>query len=194
MAEVKNNLEYKLAVLGSGAVGKSALTIRLVTDNFLDEYDPTIEDSYRKQVMIDNEMALLDILDTAGQDEFSSMQDQWMRDGKGFLLVYNITDKTSFDNVITLHDKILRTKDAAKVPVVLVGNKCDLVDERVVGEEEGKQLAASWDCPFHETSAKEKIRNEDCFFDLVREIRKMEPKPSEKAKTKPKTKKFCTIL
>eukprot|EP00456_Euglypha_rotunda_P009482 TRINITY_DN1213_c2_g3_i1.p1 TRINITY_DN1213_c2_g3~~TRINITY_DN1213_c2_g3_i1.p1 ORF type:complete len:102 (-),score=33.59 TRINITY_DN1213_c2_g3_i1:24-329(-) len=74
--------EYKLVVLGGGGVGKSALTIRLVTDNFLDEYDPTIEDSYRKQVMIDDETALLDILDTAGQEEFSSMQDQWMRDGK----------------------------------------------------------------------------------------------------------------
>jgi GTPase KRas protein len=83
-------LEYKLVVLGGGGVGKSALTIRLVTDNFLDEYDPTIEDSYRKQVMIDDETALLDILDTAGQEEFSSMQDQWMRDGQGFLLVYNI--------------------------------------------------------------------------------------------------------
>ena len=75
-------LEYKLVVLGGGGVGKSALTIRLVTDNFLDEYDPTIEDSYRKQVMIDDETALLDILDTAGQEEFSSMQDQWMRDGQ----------------------------------------------------------------------------------------------------------------
>jgi GTPase KRas protein len=64
-------------VLGGGGVGKSALTIRLVTDNFLDgEYDPTIEDSYRKQVMIDEETALLDILDTAGQEEFNSMQDQ----------------------------------------------------------------------------------------------------------------------
>mmetsp|Transcript_38734 Transcript_38734/g.62980 ORF Transcript_38734/g.62980 Transcript_38734/m.62980 type:complete len:80 (+) Transcript_38734:121-360(+) len=73
MSEHKT-LEYKLAVLGSGAVGKSALTIRLVTDNFLDEYDPTIEDSYRKQAVIDNKVALLDILDTAGQDEFSSMQ------------------------------------------------------------------------------------------------------------------------
>jgi len=65
---------FVLKVLGSGAVGKSALTIRLVTDNFLDEYDPTIEDSYRKQAVIDNKVALLDILDTAGQDEFSSMQ------------------------------------------------------------------------------------------------------------------------
>ena len=72
------SLEHKLVVLGGGGVGKSALTIRLVTDNFLEEYDPTIEDSYRKQVKIDGEAALLDILDTAGQEEFDSMQVRWL--------------------------------------------------------------------------------------------------------------------
>ena len=77
--------EYKLVILGGGGVGKSALVIRLVTDNFMDEYDPTIEDSYRKQVTIDEQPAILDILDTAGQEEYSSMQDQWMREGKRWL-------------------------------------------------------------------------------------------------------------
>jgi len=96
MAE-NQDLEYKIVVLGAGGVGKSALTIRLVTDNFLEEYDPTIEDSYRKSVIIDDQNALLDILDTAGQEEFSSMQDQWMREGKGFLLVYTITSRATFD-------------------------------------------------------------------------------------------------
>lgn len=82
MAANQNN-EYKMVVLGSGAVGKSALTIRLVTQNFLEEYDPTIEDNYNKQVVVDGRTAHLDILDTAGQDEYSQMQDQWMREGKG---------------------------------------------------------------------------------------------------------------
>jgi len=186
-------LEYKLVVLGGGGVGKSALTIRLVTDNFLDEYDPTIEDSYRKQVMIDDETALLDILDTAGQEEFSSMQDQWMRDGKGFLLVYNITSRPTFDEVSVLHDKILRTKDADKVPMVLVGNKCDLKDERQVELTEGAELAKKWDCPFFETSAKIKLNNEACFFELVREIRKMDKATNaKKGGSKPKTR--CIIL
>merc|ERR1712113_830636 len=117
----KDSAEYKIVVLGGGGVGKSALTIRLVTDNFLDEYDPTIEDSYRKQVSIDGKPALLDILDTAGQEEFSSMQDQWMREGKGFLLVYSIVSRQSFDEVSMLRDKILRTKDTDDVPIVLCG-------------------------------------------------------------------------
>jgi len=190
MADNKS-LEYKLVVLGGGGVGKSALTIRLVTDNFLDEYDPTIEDSYRKQVMIDDETALLDILDTAGQEEFSSMQDQWMRDGKGFLLVYNITSRQTFDEVSVLYDKILRTKDAEKVPLVLVGNKCDLASERAVDFNDGKALADKWGCGFFETSAKAKINNEACFFELVREIRK-----ANKATGggKVQKKKFCSIL
>jgi len=191
-------IEYKLVVLGGGGVGKSALTIRLVTDNFLDEYDPTIEDSYRKQVMIDDETALLDILDTAGQEEFSSMQDQWMRDGKGFLLVYNIISRPTFDEVSVLYDKILRTKDAVKVPVVLVGNKCDLKDERQVEYQEGADLAKQWGCPFFETSAKIKLNNEACFFELVREIRREQKKLAGSSTSKKKIFNFdklkCVIL
>jgi GTPase KRas protein len=189
----QDGIEYKLVVLGGGGVGKSALTIRLVTDNFLDEYDPTIEDSYRKQVVIDDETALLDILDTAGQEEFSSMQDQWMRDGKGFLLVYNIISRPTFDEVSVLYDKILRTKDTDKVPVVLVGNKCDLKDERQVEYTEGADLAKQWSCPFFETSAKIKLNNEACFFELVRQIRRM-TKPDGKKKQGDKPKMKCIIL
>eukprot|EP00490_Sorites_sp_Unknown_P007071 CAMPEP_0114656500 /NCGR_PEP_ID=MMETSP0191-20121206/12423_1 /TAXON_ID=126664 /ORGANISM="Sorites sp." /LENGTH=80 /DNA_ID=CAMNT_0001873811 /DNA_START=37 /DNA_END=276 /DNA_ORIENTATION=- len=69
--------EYKIVVLGGGGVGKSALTIRLVNDNFLEEYDPTIEDSYRKQCDIDGTPCMLDILDTAGQDDFAALRDAW---------------------------------------------------------------------------------------------------------------------
>merc|ERR1712173_207312 len=182
MSDPNGTNEYKIVVLGGGGVGKSALTIRLVTDNFLDEYDPTIEDSYRKQVQIDEQTAILDILDTAGQEEFSSMQDQWMREGKGFLLVYNICSTTTFDEVKQLRDKILRAKEEDTVPIVLAGNKCDLRDPnnpKQVTLEKGKNLAALWKVPFFETSAKEKINNEECFYEVVRQIRKME-KSTEK--------------
>mmetsp|Transcript_61014 Transcript_61014/g.97020 ORF Transcript_61014/g.97020 Transcript_61014/m.97020 type:complete len:197 (+) Transcript_61014:110-700(+) len=190
--------EYKIVVLGGGGVGKSALTIRLVTDNFLDEYDPTIEDSYRKQVQIDEQPALLDILDTAGQEEFSSMQDQWMREGKGFLLVYSITSKATFDEVAMLRDKILRTKDAENgqdIPIVLAGNKCDLEENRQVSADEGRKQAAEWNCGFFETSAKNKVNNVDCFYEVVRLIRKAEEQKNAQNKTTTKKKKFnCTIL
>merc|ERR1719410_510451 len=186
--------EYKIVVLGGGGVGKSALTIRLVTDNFLDEYDPTIEDSYRKQVQIDNEPALLDILDTAGQEEFSSMQDQWMREGKGFLLVYSITSTQTFDEVCMLRDKILRTKDdenGNNIPIVLAGNKCDLEDQRDVPQSEAAQFAKECNMTFMETSAREKINNVECFYKVVQLIREMEDKESP---IPIKKKKMCLIL
>merc|ERR1711972_352755 len=171
--------------------GKSALTIRLVTDNFLDEYDPTIEDSYRKQVQIDGKPALLDILDTAGQEEFSSMQDQWMRDGKGFLLVYSIVSRQSFDEVAMLREKILRTKDdddGSNVPIVMAGNKCDLENARQVGTEEGQQLADEWNCAFFETSARDKI------YKVVQLIRELEAKKAEESTKKEKKKKLKCII
>jgi GTPase KRas protein len=193
MAQEKT-LEYKLVVLGGGGVGKSALTIRLVTDNFLEEYDPTIEDSYRKQVVIDQKTALLDILDTAGQEEYSSMQDQWMREGKGFLLVYSITSRSTFDEISVFKEKILRAKDMDSVPMVLVGNKCDLEKERQVSLDEAAQKAAEWGCPFMEVSAKEKVKNEDCFFEVVREIRKKDNPSGEGGGGGAKKKKPCVIL
>uniref|UniRef100_A0A8C1YA39 GTPase HRas-like n=1 Tax=Cyprinus carpio TaxID=7962 RepID=A0A8C1YA39_CYPCA len=91
--------EYKLVVVGAGGVGKSALTIQLIQNHFVDEYDPTIEDSYRKQVVIDGETCLLDILDTAGQEEYSAMRDQYMRTGEGFLCVFAINNAKSFEDV-----------------------------------------------------------------------------------------------
>jgi GTPase KRas protein len=181
--------DYKLVVMGGGGVGKSALIIRLTADKFLDDYDPTIEDAYRKHVTVDDEMAQLDILDTAGQEEFSSMQDGWMRSGQGFLLVYDITNKISLDEVSTLHHKVLRVKDVEQVPFVLVGNKCDRTDRRTVEFKDGADIAKQWGCPFFETSAKNKINNEVCFFELVREIRK------KICKTPPaKNNTFCTML
>jgi len=76
--------QYKLVVVGGGGVGKSALTIQFIQGHFVDDYDPTIEDSYRKQCVIDDEVALLDILDTAGQEEYHAMREQYMRTGEGF--------------------------------------------------------------------------------------------------------------
>jgi len=185
--------EYKIVVLGGGGVGKSALTIRLVTDNFLDEYDPTIEDSYRKSVEVDSKSALLDILDTAGQEEFSSMQDLWMREVKGFLLVYSITSSHTLEECEVLRDKILRTKDEdVTTPIVLCGNKCDLNDQREVEKTRGEALAKKWNVPFFETSAKMKINNVNCFYEIVRQIRKH---GNDKILNEPKKRKnLCNLL
>merc|ERR1712000_239266 len=110
--KMSNTTEYKMVVVGDGAVGKSSLTVQLISHHFMEFYDPTIEDSYRKQTHIDEELALLDILDTAGQDEYSAMRDQYMRTGQGFMLVYDITSRATFNNLAAFAEQISRVKDA----------------------------------------------------------------------------------
>ena len=125
---------YKLVVLGDGGVGKTALTIQafllpttplpphtrcrltpkqLCLNHFVETYDPTIEDSYRKQVVIDGFSCMLEVLDTAGQEEYTALRDQWIRDGEGFVLVYSISSRSSFTRIPRFHSQILRVKENA---------------------------------------------------------------------------------
>ncbi|KAI8322889.1 ras-domain-containing protein [Martensiomyces pterosporus] len=164
--------EYKLVVVGGGGVGKSALTIQFIQSHFVDEYDPTIEDSYRKQCVIDDETAMLDVLDTAGQEEYSAMREQYMRTGEGFLLVYSITSRNSYEEMPTFQQQILRVKDRDYFPMIICANKCDLEAERQVGAQEGQEMARAFGCPFLETSAKTKVNVDEAFYTLVREIRR----------------------
>ncbi|CAG2225306.1 HRAS [Mytilus edulis] len=182
--------EYKLVVVGAGGVaggvGKSALTIQLIQNHFVEEYDPTIEDSYRKQVVIDGETCLLDILDTAGQEEYSAMRDQYMRTGEGFLCVFAVNNTKSFEDINQYREQIKRVKDADEVPMVLVGNKVDL-PTRTVDAKQARPVADSYNIPYVETSAKTRQGVDDAFYTLVREIRKYkERKGPKKGKKKPR--------
>ncbi|KAJ6235558.1 ras-like protein rasb [Anaeramoeba flamelloides] len=170
----------KLVVVGGGGVGKSALTIQFVQSHFIEEYDPTIEDAYRRQVKIDDETHLLDILDTAGQEEYSAMRDSYMRSGEAFLIVYSVTDRNSFDEIATFHEQITRVKDSDDVPIIIVGNKSDLENQRQISRGEGQDLAKTYGCPFFETSAKYRINVDEVFFETVREINRQKEKLIEK--------------
>jgi len=119
---------------------------------------------------------------------------QYMRSGKGFLCVYSINNKASFEEIVQFREQILRVKDMDKVPMVLVGNKCDLEEERAVSQEEGKQLAAKFQVPWMETSAKGRIRCEDCFYELVREVKKTTPVGGPVKKPPLKKASKCAIL
>jgi len=184
---VGRNNDHKIVVVGPGGVGKSALTILFVQNHFIEEYDPTIEDSYRKQVTVDGIPSFLNILDTAGQEEYSAMRDQYMRNGQGFLLVFSLTDHATFDEVESLYSHILQVKDfSTGVPTVLVGNKADLEAERAVQIPEAQALASKLGIPYLTTSAKSNINVEDAFFSIVREIRRT-IKPVKKSS-------MCTLL
>jgi Ras-related protein Rap-1A/Ras-related protein Rap-1B len=164
--------EYKIVVCGSGGVGKSSLTVQYVQGVFVERYDPTIEDSYRKQIEVDGQQCMLEILDTAGTEQFLSMRDLYMKTGHGFVLVYSITTQSTINDLAELREQILRVKGEDKVPMVLVGNKCDLENERAVGIEEGSSLADKFGMSFFEASAKARINVNEIFADLVRQINK----------------------
>jgi len=164
--------EMKVVMLGNGGVGKSALTFRFVQDKFVEAYNPTIEDSYRKPIKVDGKNILLDILDTAGQEEYTELREVYMRGGEGFIIVYSITDRKSFNEVIEFRDRTLRVKDKPSVPMILVGNKADLENSRVVTKEEGQQLSEKLQIQFLETSALTGTNTNEIFSNIARQVLK----------------------
>ena len=166
--------EYKIVVLGDGGVGKSALTIQFTQDVFVEEYDPTIEDCYRKQCEINGKLAILEILDTAGQEEYSAMRETYFSGGDAFLIVYSVTDRDSFEQAQSLYKSILRSKDSDYFPTVFVANKCDLLQERVVSRDEGIALAKDLKFSTLEVSAKRNINVKECFVTLIGDVKRYE--------------------
>lgn len=162
--------EYKVVVLGSGGVGKSALTVKFVSGTFMEKYDPTIEDFYRKEIEVDNAPSVLEILDTAGTEQFASMRDLYIKNGQGFVIVYSITSLQTFHDIKTMREQIQRVKGVERIPIILVGNKSDLDSQREVQSSEGSSLAQYWGCPFVETSAKVTSNVNEVFIEIVREM------------------------
>jgi GTPase KRas protein len=160
----------KLVVLGEGGVGKTALTIQYTQHLFVKDYDPTIESTFTKTVELDGSVTMLDILDTAGQEEYSVMRNQYIRSGNGFVLVYSITSRESFKSLPSFRDQIFRVKDSDQYPLVVCANKADMEDRREVTKEEGLALAQKLNCPHFETSARTRVNVEEAFNTLVRNM------------------------
>ena len=163
---------YKIVVLGEGGVGKSAVTVQLTQNHFIVDYDPTIENSYRKQLMVDDVLATLDILDTAGQEEYAVMRHQYIRQGQGFALVYSVASRDTFESMGDFYEQIMDVKGGDKPAILLLANKVDLPpEERQVSNEDGQALAKKLNMTYFETSAKERINIDESFSELIRQIR-----------------------
>ena len=162
--------EIKITVMGPNCVGKTPLIIQYVQGYYIDEWDPTVEDSYRTTKNINGTTFFLNIFDTCDQDEYPAMTDQYIRFSEGFVVVYSITQNYSFLDVETLIERIHRVKDDESVPIVLVGNKCDLEDERQVSTEEAQCVADKFGIPFLEVSAKTNHNVDKMFETIVSEI------------------------
>ncbi|XP_063233238.1 ras-related protein Ral-a isoform X1 [Bacillus rossius redtenbacheri] len=145
---------HKVIMVGSGGVGKSALTLQFMYDEFVEDYEPTKADSYRKKVVLDGEEVQIDILDTAGQEDYAAIRDNYFRSGEGFLCVFSITEDDSFQATQEFREQILRVKNDENIPFLLVGNKSDLEEKRKVALAEAQGRAQQWGVPYVETSAK----------------------------------------
>ncbi|PGH16293.1 hypothetical protein AJ79_01832 [Helicocarpus griseus UAMH5409] len=161
--------EYHIVVLGAGGVGKSCLTAQFVQNVWIESYDPTIEDSYRKLIDVDGRQCVLEILDTAGTEQFS--EELYMKQGQGFLLVFSITSMSSLNELAELREQIIRIKDDENVPIVIVGNKSDLEEDRAVSRSRAFALSQQWgNSPYYETSARRRANVNEVFVDLCRQI------------------------
>lgn len=141
--------------------------------HFTETYDPTLEDSYRRQCVIDGIPSHMEILDTAGQEEYGALREQWIRQNDLFVIVYDVTRRSSFEATERLFREVLDTKrklDDRFPPslIVLVANKSDLDARRTVGTLEGANLAKRLGCAFIETSAKLGTNVEEAFFTVIR--------------------------
>ena len=162
------SVPLKIAVLGQSMVGKSALTFRFINNKFPTEHDTTIEDSYSIPAKIDDIQCQLEILDTAGQDDYQTMLDTWINSADGFVLVYSIDNKDSFESIKTRYERILKLKEGQKASVIVVGNKCDLEDKRQVSKDEVEKYCKSNNISFLEASALNTINVKETFLCIAR--------------------------
>eukprot|EP01126_Amoeba_proteus_P063260 TRINITY_DN8700_c0_g1_i2.p1 TRINITY_DN8700_c0_g1~~TRINITY_DN8700_c0_g1_i2.p1 ORF type:complete len:214 (+),score=37.78 TRINITY_DN8700_c0_g1_i2:44-685(+) len=204
--------KMKVVVMGSGGVGKSALSVQFTRRVFLKKYDPTIEETYNKQVDVDGNAIMLEIMDTAGTEQFTAMRhvqkgnivpvspfsssypppsnrDLYIKEGDGFLLVFSLVSDGTLITIEKLVEQISKVKDDEIVPVTLVGNKADLVEKRQVEEVEARQIADRF-CRGHylEASAKTFLNVTESFEDVIRQILAARPAP------KPPRARGCAIF
>jgi GTPase KRas protein len=193
------NIATRFTVLGTGGAGKSALVVQFVHSHYCEIYDPTIEDIYRRQWEVDGCIAVADILDTAGQDEYTALRSTWFIGSDGFLLVYNMCSRTSYLEAKSFLEQIKRHNDDAPTPFMVVATHADMAAERVVSTEEGQEFAK--ECGqysgYIEVSNKDRVNVDEAFSELVRHVRRLHQPLEGRDQTKKNKKQIrakCSIL
>eukprot|EP00121_Abeoforma_whisleri_P014660 Awhi_evm1s13521 len=161
------NAPIHVALVGAGGVGKSSIVLQFTRKMFSEEYDPTIMNSYQHTLVVDGHPANLEILDTAGQEEYNAICEQYMDGNDGFLVVFSVEDKESYEAVPGFQKQLARVHDNEEFPMLLVGNKCD-VDEsrRKISLSEATERAESYNSDYFDVSAKTKQNIDEAFADL----------------------------
>jgi small GTP-binding protein len=157
----------RIAVLGSRAVGKTSVILRLVQDIFLSNYQPTVQNLFEKSILHNRTWFNLVIIDTAGQDELESVTDLAIKSASAFVMMYSCVSRESFQELERIRARVDQVSSQAKPKIVVVGNKCDLTAERTVSEAEGQSWAASIGAPWLECSAKTNVNIEPIFLKIL---------------------------
>ena len=199
-----NNIRpFKILIIGDSNVGKTSILLQYTSNFFQETHIATIGVEFKlKEITLDNIEYKLNIWDTAGQERFKAITKSFFKAADGIIFVYDITKKSTFTNIKNwFQDAESKTDDFKSI---IVGNKIDLNDERTVTPEEGQNFANKKNCPFFESSAKDKINIDEIFLTLLKEILKnkkdvIDSKIKEEEKTinldnnniQKKTKKCC---
>ena len=170
--ETKEEFKLKIVVVGDSGVGKTNLIKRFISNEFSENFKATIGVEFMsKTYRINKHLFKVEIWDTAGQERYKSITAVYYKGAKGALVVYDITDKNTFDNI----DKwMLEIKDKTSkdIKLMIIGNKIDLKDEREVKNEEAMKKAESLRIPLMEASALDSTNVKEAFCDLLKEIYK----------------------
>ena len=191
------DVKYKIMVLGESKVGKTSLIKRYTKDQFGGVYLTTVGMDFQDKIIeIEDKKVRLQVWDTAGQERFRNVTKSYFQSSHGLLVVYDITDKESFDKIKFWIENI-KNNAPENAKLILVGNKCDLANERKVTIEDGENKARNYNIKFFESSAKDGTNVNELFFYLANEIyqdektKEKDNKNSLKLKAKKKEKKGC---
>jgi len=169
----------RICVVGSGGVGKSCVTIRYLKNEFTEFYDPTMEETYETEISYNGKHHHVEIVDTAGQEEFTSFLDSSLSTGDAFMILYAINSLSSWNDLKSLRSKIFQETEGKnsghRIPIIIVGNKKDLEGERDTTEESAEEYAASIRVPYVETSAKTGYNVHEAFQLMMTEIDRIRP-------------------
>ena len=187
---------HKLTFVGSGSVGKSCIIVRYLQNTFSSVYDPTVEENFRKETEVDGTPCTLEINDTAGQEEFRSIREKYIKVSEIVILVFSIVSRHSFNEVRTLFESIGRMR-GIRIATLVVANKIDLAEDRLVTREEAEELVKNNKSTYIESSAKTGDGVSVIFDEAVRVLRKFKaeaPKVQEAPKEAPKNEGGCCVL
>lgn len=165
--------QRKVAIVGSRSVGKSSLTVQYCEGHFVESYYPTIENTFSHEIVYKNQSFLTEIIDTAGQDEYSILNSKHFIGIHGYMIVYSVGSRQSFEMVNIIRDKILNHLGADQVPLMVVGNKNDIKEKmRQVSSAEGEKLGKEFKCGWVESSARENNNVGKAFEMMIAEVEK----------------------